>query len=87
MLAYQRHTGMWISGLRRGRTRWVAIATATLAAVLMLGAVWLRAARGLAWAPLAAAPFVAVVVTIAGFVWEAAYRADLGVEPGAGRPS
>jgi len=32
--AYQRHTGMWISGMRKGRTRWVALATAALTAAV-----------------------------------------------------
>jgi hypothetical protein len=51
--AYQRHTGMWISGMRRGRTRWLAVATAAVIMVLMLGSIWLRQERGLAWAPVA----------------------------------
>ncbi|HXQ10211.1 MAG TPA: hypothetical protein VN805_04345 [Caulobacteraceae bacterium] len=85
--AYQRHTGMWISGMRKGRTRWVALATAAVAVALMLGGIYLQRGLGIGWAPLAAGPIAAVLVTAAGFVWEAAYRADLGVELHAGGAS
>jgi hypothetical protein len=78
--AYQRHTGMWISGMRRGRTRWLAVATAAVIMVLMLGSIWLRQERGLAWAPVAAGAIAAVLMTLAGFAWEAAYRTDLAGE-------
>src|SRR5580700_2631095 len=78
--AYQRHTGMWISGMRKGRTRWVALATAALTLILMLVSIFLQHGRGIGWAPLAAGVIAAVLVTAAGFVWEAAYRADLDGE-------
>jgi hypothetical protein len=85
--AYQRHTGMWISGMRKGRTRWVALATAGIGMALMLGGIWLQRGLGIGWAPLAAGLVAAVLVTAAGFVWEAAYRADLGVELNTGAAS
>jgi hypothetical protein len=77
MRAYKRHTGMWINGYRAGRTRWVAIGLAAIATLCMLIAVWLERERGLIYAPLAFGAIVAVIVTIGGFVWEAAFRADL----------
>jgi len=75
--AYKRHTGLWVSGYRSGRTRWVAIGLATLAAVGGLISIWLLRERGLTAAPPVFGAIVAVIVTIGGFVWEAAFRADL----------
>lgn len=75
--AYKRHTGMWISGYRAGRTRWVAVGLATLAILCAAIAVWLERERHLTAAPLVFGAIVAVIVTIGGFVWEAAFRADL----------
>jgi hypothetical protein len=75
--AYQRHTGMWINGYRAGRTRWVAVGLAALTTLCMFIAVWLQRERGLAFAPLIFGALVAVIVTIGGFVWEAAFRRDL----------
>ena len=75
--AYKRHTGLWINGYRAGRTRWVAVGLATITTLCMLIAVWLERDRGLTTAPLIFGAIVAVLVTIAGFVWEAAFRADL----------
>jgi hypothetical protein len=77
---YQRRTGLWISGYRRGRTRLVAVSAAALTLAIMLGGVYLRFEGGFVWAPLAAAPLAAALVTWAGFVWERAYRADLTAE-------
>jgi hypothetical protein len=85
--AYRRHTGIWINGWRRGRTRFVALAVAVATSALMLGSVYLHYQPGLAWAPLAAAPVAAVLVTLAGFLWETAYRADLAGELGGGEGS
>ncbi|HLK23227.1 MAG TPA: hypothetical protein VKT30_01070 [Caulobacteraceae bacterium] len=84
MQAYRRHTGLWINGWRRGRTRLVALGFAVATSGLLLASVWLRYQPGLGWAPLAAAPVAFVVVTAAGFLWESAYRADLASELGAG---
>ena len=77
MRAYKRHTGMWINGYRAGRTRWVAVGLAVLATLGMLIAVWLQRERGLTAAPLVFGALIGVIVTIGGFVWEAAFRADL----------
>lgn len=75
--AYKRHTGMWINGYRAGRTRWVAVGLAALATLGGLISLWLVRERGLTLAPLAFGGLIAVIVTIGGFVWEAAFRADL----------
>ncbi|ATC26256.1 hypothetical protein EIB18_17925 [Caulobacter vibrioides] len=75
--AYKRHTGLWIGGYRAGRTRWVALGLATLTMIGGVIAVWLLRERGLTAAPLIFGAIVAVIVTIGGFVWEAAFRADL----------
>jgi hypothetical protein len=77
--AYKRHTGMWIPGYRAGRTRWVAIGGAALVGVLMIGAVFLKREMGLHGACLAAGLLLAGIVTAQGYLWEAAYRRDLGV--------
>ncbi len=77
MRAYKRHTGMWINGYRAGRTRWVAVGLAGLAILCAAIAVWLERERHLEAAPLVFGAIVAVLVTIGGFVWEAAFRADL----------
>lgn len=75
--AYKRHTGLWVSGYRAGRTRWVALGLAALTTIGGVIAVWLLRERGLTSAPLVFGAIVAVIVTIGGFVWEAAFRADL----------
>jgi len=75
--AYRRKTGMWINGYRAGRTRLVAVSMAAATLVIMCVGVWLKVERGLWQAPLVGAPIVAVLVTVAGYVWQAAYRADL----------
>ena len=77
MRAYKRHTGLWINGYRAGRTRWVAIGLAALGMLGALISVWLLRERGLTQAPLVFGAIVAIIVTVGGFVWEAAYRADL----------
>ena len=75
--AYKRHTGLWISGFRAGRTRWVAIGLGVAIALCGLVALWLARHRGVAEAPLVFGGIIVVVVTVAGHLWEAAFRADL----------
>lgn len=75
--AYRRHTGMWVNGYRAGRTRWVAVGLAAITTVANLISVWLVRERGETLAPLVFGGLVAVIVTIGGFVWQAAFRADL----------
>lgn len=75
--AYKRHTGLWINGYRAGRTRWVAVGLAVLSTIAMLISVSLQREHGVALAPLAFGGIIAVIVTIGGFIWEAAFRADL----------
>lgn len=80
--AYRRHTGLWINGYRKGRTRWVTIAMAATYAVIAVGCLWLARERGMTWAPYVGGALVAVVVTAAGFLWEVAFRRDLRDESG-----
>lgn len=78
--AYRRHTGMWIPGYRAGRTRWVAVILAALVGGLFLGAVVIDRRTGAHEVYLIAGALLAVVTTIGGYVWEAAFRRDLGVD-------
>ncbi|AZS23301.1 MULTISPECIES: hypothetical protein [unclassified Caulobacter] len=75
--AYIKRTGLWVSGYRAGRTRWVAVGLATITTGLMLLSAWLFHTRKETLAPFVFAGLIAVIVTIGGFVWEAAFRADL----------
>ncbi|MDG2528118.1 hypothetical protein [Caulobacter endophyticus] len=75
--AYKRHTGMWVSGYRAGRTRWVAVGLAVLTALSILLSAWLARDHALAAAPFVIGAIAASAVTIGGFVWEAAFRRDL----------
>lgn len=75
--AYVKRTGLWVSGYRAGRTRWVAVGLATISTGLMLLSAWLLHVRKEALAPFVFGGLIALIVTIGGFVWEAAFRADL----------
>lgn len=75
--AYIKRTGLWVSGYRAGRTRWVSVGLATITTGLMLLSAWLFHTRNETMAPFVFAGLIAVIVTIGGFVWEAAFRADL----------
>ncbi len=74
---YRRHTGAWVSGLRKGRTRWVALAAGLIFFCAMMGGVIGRLHFHLLWPSVLAAVIVFVTITAMGFVWEAAYRRDL----------
>lgn len=76
---YRKHTGMWIPGYRAGRTRWVAFTLAALVGGIFLAAVVIDRRTGAHQAYLIAGALLAVVTTIGGYVWEAAFRRDLGV--------
>ncbi|PZR35208.1 hypothetical protein [Caulobacter segnis] len=75
--SYVRKTGMWVYGYRAGRTRIVAVALATLTGATMLTSGWLFHMKHVSYAPYVAGAIIAVMATIGGFVWEAAFRADL----------
>lgn len=75
--AYIRKTGMWISGYRAGRTRIVAFGLAIPCGLLVGLSGWLFHIKHMTTAPFIAGAIVAVAATIGGFVWEAAFRADL----------
>lgn len=75
--AYTRKTGMWVYGYRAGRTRIVAVSLATLTGATMLTSSWLFHFKHVTFAPFVAGVIVATAATVAGFVWEAAFRKDL----------
>jgi len=75
--AYRRKTGMWVSGFRAGRTRWVALALLAVLWGVMGLTMWLEWQVGVRGAFLVGGLVVAVATTIQGFVWEAAFRRDL----------
>lgn len=75
--AYKKHTGLWVNGYRAGRTRVVAIGLGATFTVLALGSIWLQRNAGMTSAPLIGGVIVAVITTVGGFVWEAAFRRDL----------
>lgn len=74
---YKRKTGMWVYGYRAGRTRIVAVSLAVVTGLLMLNSAWQFREHHVTWAPLVTGVVLAVLVTLAGFVWQAAFRADL----------
>ena len=75
--AYRRRTGLWINGYRSGRTRWVTVTLAVIFTAIMLTCAYARRKLGVDWATYAGGAVVATLTTIAGFVWEAAFRRDL----------
>jgi hypothetical protein len=77
--AYKKHTGMWVPGYRAGRTRWVAVGGGLIAGAVLMGGVLLKRGLGLDGACLAAGIIVAAWTTALGYVWQKAYRRDLGV--------
>jgi hypothetical protein len=77
---YRRHTGMWIPGYRAGRTRRVAFGLAAIVASSFLAAILFARRTGFHEAYWIAGALQTVVVIIGGYVWQAAFRRDLGVE-------
>lgn len=78
MRAYKRRTGVWVHGWRAGRTRWVSAGLAAVVLAVGLASVGLWLATGEVLIHFVAAGLVAVLVTAAGPLWEAAFRRDLG---------
>jgi hypothetical protein len=77
--AYRRKSGVWIPGYRAGRTRWVAFGGAFIAAAVMLGGVYLYRDMHIRGACIAAGVILTGLVRVQCYVWEKAYRRDLGV--------
>lgn len=75
--AYVRKTGMWIYGYRAGRTRIVAVVLAAVSGGLVATSGYLFHMKHVTTAPFIAGSIIAVAATVGGFVWEAAFRADL----------
>lgn len=74
---YKRRTGVWVHGWRAGRTRWVSAGLAALVLTVGLVSVGLWLATGETLIHLVSAGVVALAVTAAGPLWEAAFRRDL----------
>lgn len=77
--AYRRTRGVWIPGYRAGRTRLVAIGGAVVYAALFLGCVFLKRDLHLEGACLVGGVVMAALARVHCYLWEKAYRADLGV--------
>jgi hypothetical protein len=74
---YKRRSGVWISGMRRGRTRWVTFGALALFGPIYLLCAWL-ALRGIApWAPYVGGVVNFAIMTAAGYLWDAVYRAEM----------
>lgn len=78
--AYRKKTGVWVSGFRAGRTAWVTVGALLLTALAVIAAMYVSHDAPLPGPFIAAGVFVAIIITAAGYAWEAAYRKDLGVE-------
>jgi hypothetical protein len=79
VIAYKRQRGVWIPGYRAGRTRWVAVGGATVYAAIMVASVYLRRELHIQGACLAGGVLLAALVHVHCWLWEKAYRRDLGV--------
>jgi hypothetical protein len=77
--AYRRTRGVWIPGYRAGRTRWVAVGGAVVYAALFMGCVYLKRDLHLDGACLVGGVIMTAVARAHCYLWEKAYRRDLGV--------
>lgn len=77
--AYRRRSGVWIPGYRAGRTRWVAIGGGAVYLVIVMTAIWLNREMGVRGACVVAGVIMAALTRVHCYVWEKAYRRDLGV--------
>jgi hypothetical protein len=77
--AYKRKSGIWIPGYRAGRTRWVAIGAALIYFVVFMTGVYLYRFMGVHGACIAAGVILTAACRVHCYVWEKAYRRDLGV--------
>lgn len=75
--AYRKKTGVWVSGWRAGRTRWVTAVLAALTLGVSLAAIYAAREWGQPGAYLIGGALLAVAFTIAGPLWEVAFRRDL----------
>lgn len=77
MQAYRRHTGLWVNGLRWGRTLWVMLPLLAATAVVAFVSLRYGHERGQRDVFLYCGAALALLVTAAGPLWERAFRADL----------
>lgn len=77
--AYRRRSGVWIPGYRAGRTRWVAFGGAAVYGAVMLISVYLKRDLHLDGACLVGGVILAGLARAHCYIWEKAYRRDLGV--------
>lgn len=77
--AYRRKAGVWIPGYRAGRTRWVAVGSGAVYAVIFMGAYYLDHEMGLRGACLVSGVLITALARVHCYLWEKAYRRDLGV--------
>jgi hypothetical protein len=75
---YRRRTGLWVGGFRSERTRGVAVGVLIVAMVTMGASVWAVQDLRLPILAVVCGVLNFAIVTAAGYLWEAAYRADLG---------
>lgn len=75
--AYRRKTGLWVSGFRRGRTRWLTFSMVPVAMGTLWLTSWLEWERGVQGAFLIGGAGLAVLTTAYGFAWEALFRRDM----------
>lgn len=74
---YQRLTGVKVNGYRAGRTRRPTLITLAVAAVVYLTTLWFATVRGVPAAFVVGGIVLAVVFTVFGRRWDAAYREEL----------
>ncbi|MDE2487898.1 MAG: hypothetical protein KGO51_10915 [Alphaproteobacteria bacterium] len=77
--AYKRKAGVWIPGYRAGRTRWVAVGSAVVYAVVFIGSYYIDHELGVRGACIAGGVLIAALARVHCHLWEKAYRRDLGV--------
>lgn len=75
---YRKRYGVWVSGLRPGKTRMVAIGLGIIYLVIMLASLYAFQVLHLFWPMLVGAGLMFTLAMIASRIWMAAYRAETG---------
>lgn len=75
---YRKRYGVWVSGYRPGKTRYVTIALTVIIACAVLGTRALYNHYGLFWIVPAGAAVAVLAGVIFGRLWMAAYRSETG---------
>jgi hypothetical protein len=74
----RKRDGFFVSGYRRGRTRWVTLTVLFFSLLALLGGAMLKYRFGIVWAPAALGFLIFVLATAGSFLWERVYRVELG---------